>query len=84
MKDFIKLLAGLVSGGIFAITPAYLFYLFWEWSMTLVPVAHEFAGMMKLGITVVLFATGGFAIIGGGIAVGIMVGSLVIAFLFDL
>ncbi len=58
-----------------AAIPSTVFYLLWSWCVAQVPVALEWAGLAKVGITLVM------VLLGGGVTIGItlLLGSLAVA-----
>ena len=64
---FVTVIAGIVGG----IIPIFYAYQLWVWAMEQIPVSNEWAGLIKVGVTL------GMIFFGGGATV-------VIAFLFGL
>jgi hypothetical protein len=67
-------IAGLLCLLVAAI-PGTLFYLLWSWCLAQVPMAFAWAGLVKIGITLVMVLLGG----GATIALTILCGSLAVA-----
>lgn len=83
MKEVIKLVIAVLAALIGAALPIIASYNFWDWSMAQVP-PGEWAGMMKLGVTLLLLVMGGgftvFVTVGAtmvGMAFGLFVGELI-------
>lgn len=81
MKDYLKIaISGIVVLVLGAI-PVTAFYFVWSWCMGQVQAANEWAGLIKVGITLVMLAVGGgvtfgltllFAGVGAAIAAAIL------------
>lgn len=77
MKENIKLTASLIGGAIGAAIPVYAAYSFWSWSMSQVPAAYEWAGPIKVALTLMMIPVCGgltflFAFLAGIAAAGVV------------
>lgn len=61
MKDLIKLALIVVAGAFAAALPFYGFYSAWSWAMSQVPMTSEWAGLIKVGVTLLMVLVGGGA-----------------------
>lgn len=59
MKDVIKVILVILSAIICAAIPACAFYFAWSWAMGQVPVANEWAGLIKVAISLLMLIVGG-------------------------
>ena len=64
MKHIIKLITVIVAGLFSAFVPFYALYSLWGWLISQVPLTSEWAGLTKVGITLVLLLIGGGTTIG--------------------
>jgi hypothetical protein len=80
-KDTLKLLLVFLFGTIGAAIPVTGFYLLWSWCIAQVPVTLAWAGLAKVGITLVMVLIGGGATIGLTILGGILAGVVAAAVL---
>lgn len=67
MKNYLKIAISGIIVLVLAAIPATGFYLAWSWCMDQVPAAYEWAGLIKVGITLLTL------MVGGGITVGLTV-----------
>jgi hypothetical protein len=81
MKTVQSIIA-LIIAGVLTCIPAWLAYTFWAFAMTLVPVG-EYAGLIKLGVSVVLFLAG-FGITVAASLLFFALGITIAAFILDL
>lgn len=70
VDGFIKPILVIFAGGVAAAIPVTAFYYLWAWCMEQVPLASEWAGLIKIGVTLVMLVMGGgvtvwLAIFGG-------------------
>lgn len=78
IKNIIAIAVVLVLGAI----PVTTFYMAWSWCMDQVPVAHEWAGLIKVGITILCLPVGcGITIAATFLLIGI--GATIAAALLD-
>lgn len=61
MKRRLKWLAIAIGGLIGGSIPLTIFYLAWSWAVDQVPHASEWAGLAKIGISLVMLVVGGWA-----------------------
>ena len=59
MKELIKVLSTIIGAGIGGAIPIWGAITFWMWCMAQVPVTMAYAGLIKVGITLLLIAVGG-------------------------
>lgn len=79
-KEIIKLISVIFAGAVAAAIPFVGFYSLWSWCMEQVPLVSEWAGLIKIGITLVMLAVGG----GATVMLAILGGMAVIALLTSL
>ena len=83
MRDFfqaLKILIAIAIGGFLAYIPLYGAYAIWSWCMLQIPAAVAWAGLAKIGITIILFFAGASITIGLAI-IGFTLGALLTGFL---
>jgi hypothetical protein len=61
MKTAIKIVMTSVFTLVAAAIPFTLFYLLWSWTMTQIPMANEWSGLIKVLVTFVMIGVGGGA-----------------------
>ena len=81
MKDLIKFISIIASGLVGFFAPLYCFYSLWAWPVAQIPAAHEYAGMIKVGITIALLAVGGSATVAIAFLLGLAAFSISAIFL---
>lgn len=81
MKAYLKLGITAIVALVLACLPISTFYFVWSWAVDQVPQANEWAGLMKVGLTLLMIAVGGpitvgltimFVALGGSIALVIL------------
>ncbi len=77
MKDILRLFAALLGGAIGAAAPVTVFYFVWSWCIAQVPATLVWAGLAKVGITLLMVLFGGGATIGLAIILGALAASFV-------
>lgn len=81
MKTILKLIAVVIAGAVAAGIPITCFYFAWSWCMDQVPMANEWAGLIKIGLSLIIFAVGGATAIGLAILCGGVIAAVVAAVL---
>jgi hypothetical protein len=79
MKDILKLLAVIVGGIIGAGVPLTVAYHVWSWTMAQVPLTSEWAGLIKVGVSFLMFALGGGVTIACAFLLSVFLAGLVVA-----
>ena len=80
-KEIVNGITVIFSGGVAAAIPFTGFYYLWSWCMTQVLLTSEWAGLVKIGITLVMVLVGGGATVGLAIFGGILAASVAVAIL---
>jgi len=62
-KSNLALFVTLIAGAVGTVIPLYGAYQLWAWIIAQVPVANEWAGLIKIGITIGMIFLGGWATI---------------------
>ena len=66
----LSVFASVTAGIVGAIVPIYYAYQLWAWVISQVPVTNEWAGLIKIGVTLVMILVGG----GTTVAIAILLG----------
>ena len=82
-RDIYRVLVVLLSAVITAVLPLLGFYFAWSWAIDQVPVANEWAGLIKVGISLIMVIVGGGATIGMAIIGGTLVATVLVAWLWQ-
>jgi hypothetical protein len=70
----VKYWAAIITSVVVGLIPATCVYFFWSWCMDQVPKANEWAGLIKVGITIVVAPMGlGISVWAGIIAMALSV-----------
>lgn len=80
-KGIVKIIAVFLSGGVAAAIPFTGFYYLWSWCMSQVPLASEWSGLVKIGVTLILVLVGGGATVGLAILGCVLASAVAIAVL---
>lgn len=83
MKTLLKLLCVFVSGATVGAVPLVGSYWLWAWCLAQVPAAWEWAGIIKVAITLGMIATGGWWVVCLAVAGGVIVAGGVGVLLFE-
>lgn len=78
MKDVIKFIITVTGGAIGALIPIICAYKFWAWSMSMITIASEWAGVIKLAVTIGLLIIGGSVTIACSVLLGLLALGLMI------
>ena len=70
---FITVIAGLAG----AILPLFWAYQLWDWTISQVPVTNEWAGLIKIGVTLVMILVGGSTTVAIAILFGFLAAAAV-------
>lgn len=76
-KTALSLFATVTAGLAGAILPLFWAYQLWDWTISQVPVTNEWAGLIKIGVTLVMILVGGSTTVAIALLFGFLAAAVV-------